>query len=52
MVERAKSMPVANLRSPRFEALMGKHLKGLPAVRVLLTLAIVAVSIAVAVLTS
>jgi hypothetical protein len=52
MVDRAKSMPVANLRSPMLEALMGKHLKGLPAARVLLTLAIVAVSIAVAVLTS
>jgi hypothetical protein len=53
MVDRAKSMPVANLRSPMFETLIGKRLKqGLPAARVLLTIAIVAVSIAVAVLTS
>jgi hypothetical protein len=53
MVDRAKSIPVANLRSPMFEALIGKHLnQGLPAARVLLTIAIVAVSIAVAVLTS
>jgi hypothetical protein len=53
MVDRAKSMPVANLRSPIFEALIGKHLRQrMPAERVLLTIAIVAVSIAVAVLTS
>jgi hypothetical protein len=53
MVDRAKSMPVVNLRSPIFEALVGKHLKqGLPAARVLLTIAIVAVSIAIAILTS
>jgi hypothetical protein len=52
MVDQAKSMPVANLRSPMIEALVGKYLKlGLPAARVLLTIAIVAVSIAVAVLT-
>jgi hypothetical protein len=51
MVDRVKSMPVANLRM--FEALIGKHLKqGVPAARVVLTIAIVAVSIAVAVLTS
>jgi hypothetical protein len=53
MVDRAKSMPVANLRSPMFEALTGKYLRQrMPAERVLLTIAIVAVSIAVAVLTS
>jgi hypothetical protein len=52
MVDRAKSMPVVNLRSLPF-ALAGKHLKqGLPAARVLLTVVIVAVSIAIAVLTS
>jgi hypothetical protein len=53
MVDRAKLMPVVNLHSPVFEALIGKHLRQrLPVVRVLLTIAIVAVSIAVAVLTS
>jgi hypothetical protein len=51
MVDRVKSMPVANLRV--FEAVIGKHLKqGVPAARVVLTIAIVAVSIAIAVLTS
>jgi hypothetical protein len=53
MVDRAKSMPVANLPSPMLEALIGKYLRQrLPVGRVLLTIAIVAVSIAVAVLTS
>jgi hypothetical protein len=51
MVDRVKSMPVANLRM--IDALIGNHLKqGVPAARVVLTIAIVAVSIAVAVLTS
>jgi hypothetical protein len=53
MVDRAKLMPAANLHSQMFETLIGKHLRlRLPVVRVLLTIAIVAVSIAVAVLTS
>jgi hypothetical protein len=53
MVDRAKSIPTAGLRSPIFEALIGRYLKQrVPLGRVVLTIAVVAVSIALAVLTS